>query len=253
VGIPPRIFQTWKHKYQIPVHLKQWSDSFVGMNPGFRYELWDDVDNRKFIKKQFPWFLETYDAYEVEICRVDAVRYFYLYSFGGIYVDMDTECLRPLDGILPLADVVLGRMGQNPQFLHSVPNAIMASKPHQEFWLLVIELLRLLSRESWRPEGLTGSIILKAAVDIYLAPGLEFKNALIEAVRQYLREDQQPEPLRSNIVLLDSGAWFPLDWTNSEHVQLCASVLSGDKLDLRTKTLLCRDAWMVTYWNHSWE
>ena len=37
---------------------------------------------------------EIYDNYDVNIKRVDAVRYFYLYHFGGLYVDLDFECIK---------------------------------------------------------------------------------------------------------------------------------------------------------------
>ena len=60
--------------------------------------------------------------------RVDAVRYFFLYHFGGLYVEMDAECLRPVAPLFQSGDVWLGRMGSNPAFAHSIPNAIMASR-----------------------------------------------------------------------------------------------------------------------------
>ena len=47
---------------------------------------------REFIEKMYPWFLKTYDGYTQEIMRIDAVRYFILHYFGGIYLDIDMEC-----------------------------------------------------------------------------------------------------------------------------------------------------------------
>jgi mannosyltransferase OCH1-like enzyme len=116
----------------------------------------DDADNRAFIGREFAWFLATYDTYPAEIYRADAVRYFYLYLHGGIYADMDTECLRPLDALTQRPGVVLGRMGSDEDFPHAVPNAIMASAPRCEFWLLVMALLLHLARYQGRPEQVTG-------------------------------------------------------------------------------------------------
>jgi FkbM family methyltransferase len=171
-GVPPipaRIFQTWKSRDSVPPRLAAWSSTFRAHNPAFTYTLWDDRDNRDFIQREFPWFLNLYDRYPAEIYRADAVRYFHLYMYGGLYADMDTECLRPLDGLLNLAGVVLGRMGQNTSFAHSVPNASMASRPRQEFWLFLIALMMLRARLNAGPEFLTGPILLKNAVDLYLA------------------------------------------------------------------------------------
>lgn len=38
---------------------------------------------------RYPWFLETFDGYPYPIQRADAIRYFVLHHFGGIYIDLD--------------------------------------------------------------------------------------------------------------------------------------------------------------------
>jgi hypothetical protein len=62
--------------------------------------LWTDANSREFIAKEYPWFLDTYDDYKYAIQRADAIRYFVLDHFGGIYLDLDVGCLRPLDPLL---------------------------------------------------------------------------------------------------------------------------------------------------------
>src|ERR1700755_3694858 len=91
-----RIFQTWKSKTSLPDNFRYWHSTIVGKNPDFAVTLWDDADNRNFIAGNFPWFLSIYDQLPAEIYRVDCVRYFYLYAYGGFYIDLDTECLAPL-------------------------------------------------------------------------------------------------------------------------------------------------------------
>ncbi|KAM5380088.1 hypothetical protein ACJZ2D_003735 [Fusarium nematophilum] len=58
----------------------------------FEYKLWTDDLARDFISSEYPWFLETWDNYPFPIQRADAIRYFVLYHYGGIYLDMDTIC-----------------------------------------------------------------------------------------------------------------------------------------------------------------
>lgn len=65
-----------------------------------KYMLWTDDSSREFIASYYPWFLETFDEYEYNIQRADAIRYFVLYHFGGIYFDLDIGCNRPLDPLL---------------------------------------------------------------------------------------------------------------------------------------------------------
>jgi hypothetical protein len=57
----------------------------VRVNPGLQ-------DNRRLIAQHYPWFLATYDGYKHHICRADAARYFYMFHYGGVYLDLDFVC-----------------------------------------------------------------------------------------------------------------------------------------------------------------
>ncbi|KAJ5413747.1 hypothetical protein N7509_000374 [Penicillium cosmopolitanum] len=58
----------------------------------FEYKLWTDASARDFVANHYPWFLDTLDNYAFPIQRADSIRYFFLYHYGGIYLDMDTWC-----------------------------------------------------------------------------------------------------------------------------------------------------------------
>ena len=64
------------------------------------YKLWTDAGSREFIAEHYSWFLDTFDNYTYPIQRADAIRYFVLYHYGGVYVDLDIGCLRPMDPLL---------------------------------------------------------------------------------------------------------------------------------------------------------
>lgn len=255
-SIPKIIFQTWKSKNDIPDNFAYWSNSFKNKNPDFKYRLWDDKDNRAFIAKNFPWFLEKYDNFPAEIYRADVVRYFFLFLYGGIYADMDTQCLKPLDETLEIADVVLGRMGTNPHFEHSIPNAIMLSKPRQEFWLLVISLILNPIYEHSRPEYMTGPVILKIAHDMYTTQYMDdtVQNRLAN-IRSYLAETQHDTKQRTQLGILPGFVFYPIDWNDRIHDAFVRrpllenqEVLSDDYLEK-----LFPSSVMVTFWAHSWE
>lgn len=72
-------------------------------NANFTVNVWNATDARALIETHYEWFLTTYDGYKHPIQRVDAFKYFVLFHYGGIYMDLDVDCRRPLDPLLPYA------------------------------------------------------------------------------------------------------------------------------------------------------
>lgn len=257
-GMPRIIFQTWKSRRIIPDNYRYWRQTFIDHNPGHKVLLWDDDDNRRFIEQQFPWFLNTYNSYPTEIFRADAVRYFFLFHHGGFYADMDTECLHPIDRTTARGDVILCRMGANASFPHSLPNAVMASRPGQLFWLYVIRTMMeavesAQTGQHWGPEEMTGPVLLKHAYDRFAE--LDDDAAWIAAgpILDRLRPDQRRLVRNGSIRLLRSTAWYPIDWTNPMHKLLRSQLLRRRQLlpsDV-ARSLFPKSA-VVTYWSHSW-
>lgn len=142
--IPPLLHQTWKTE-----HLPTWAvplyQSWSKHHPTFEHWLWTDEDNRALVTEHLPTFLETYDALPLNIQRVDAVRYLILYLYGGIYVDLDFECYRPLDRLLTNYDLVLSYSGNAPV----ITNSIMMSAPGLPFWLRVLEHIKTAPAQHW--------------------------------------------------------------------------------------------------------
>ena len=103
--IPKIIHQTWKTK-DIPDNWKHAVESCKKNNKNYKYILWTDETMDKFIKKNFFYFYKTYKAYKYHIQRCDVFRYFVLYKYGGIYLDMDIVCNKKLDDLLD-NDIVL--------------------------------------------------------------------------------------------------------------------------------------------------
>lgn len=97
------IHQTWKTN-QLPGLFKNWSESWKACLPDWEYRLHTDDDNRAYIAEHFPSLLDQYDHFGAEqdedayvdnaIRKVDMAKYAYLAVEGGLYVDMDMECLK---------------------------------------------------------------------------------------------------------------------------------------------------------------
>lgn len=101
------IFQTWKTK-EVPDIWKTSQQSIINMNTDFEYKLYTDEDNRNFIESYFPFFLKTYDNFEYNIQRADAIRYCVLYIYGGIYVDLDYNCNKSFNEIFDILKKPIG-------------------------------------------------------------------------------------------------------------------------------------------------
>lgn len=227
--IPRRVMQTWKTRGELPARFQAWSDTVRTTNPDFEHVLTDDADNRVFMGRHFPWFMPRYDAYPREIQRVEACRYFWLFMQGGFHLHLDVECLKPLDSQLQAGDVVLGRMGPDPDSPASIPNAIMAARPRQSFWLLMMALMLRLD-PTRPPEVTTGSVVLKHAVDIWRgdparaqAEVARIAALLDPGLRDSLR------PTRA-LAILPAREWYPLDWTDRIHQLLRRQVLANGPL-----------------------
>ncbi len=131
------IHQTWKTN-MLPEDYKVWSQHIKEVNPEWEYVLWTDKQNRKFIETYYDWFLPTYDSYDKNIKRIDAVRYFLLYHYGGVYLDMDMTTLVKLDKYISCEKPIFGY--QDTKNI-SIANAYMFTpKGHPLFKELIVGL-----------------------------------------------------------------------------------------------------------------
>ena len=139
-GIPKILHQSWKTA-ELRGHHKTWQATWKANHPTWRYILWTDATNRELVAEHFPWFLSVYDGFPANIHRADAARYFYMLQYGGVYVDMDMESIRPYDTLLDGLDVALAWMGENYTAKNRVPNAFLASVPNHGFWMYMLRCI----------------------------------------------------------------------------------------------------------------
>jgi len=112
--IPKIIIQTWK-LHIIPPEYKQWSKTWKTKNPDFEYRFYTDKACYRFIYNNYPQYLDLYE-FLVGIEKVDMFRYLVLHKYGGVYVDMDTECFKPIGPLLDLFpnSIITGYEYENP-------------------------------------------------------------------------------------------------------------------------------------------
>jgi hypothetical protein len=176
-GIPPILHQMWSDA-TVPSRFAGYQQSWQAEHPGWRYCLWTDEDNRELLRRHYPWFLPIYDNYPQGIMRSDAARYFILHHHGGVYADLDAECVRPLDPLLAGRELVLveepaAHLKQHRERGYPldriVSNAFMASAPGHPFWEHVHKLLVGYHRAPGALDA-TGPFLVTRAVTSYEGP-----------------------------------------------------------------------------------
>lgn len=84
----------------MPEQYRVFAEGWQRLHPDWKYDLWDDATLPP---------LQNQDLYDRadELCpglagqlRSDVVRYELLHRFGGVWVDVDFECLKPIDELL---------------------------------------------------------------------------------------------------------------------------------------------------------
>jgi hypothetical protein len=172
MALPKIIHQTWKDE-EVPASLAACQQSWRRFNPDWEYRLWTDADNDALVQDEFPSLLDLYRSLPRAIHRADFARVLYLWRFGGLYVDLDIEALRPADELLDGPGCTLGtEPNLHAERLRGVErvvcNAAMASEPNHPFWAKMIDEIReRATRGSNDPVWMTGPLCLQAAYEAH--------------------------------------------------------------------------------------
>ena len=117
---------------------KSWRQKF----PDYEYKMWTDEDLDDLVRIKYPWFYPTYSGYDKKIKRIDAARYFIMFEHGGIYADMDFECVNNFDHLIPEGKVSIAESpAKNDGRGETHQNALMISPPGHPFWINVFDEL----------------------------------------------------------------------------------------------------------------
>lgn len=150
----PRIIHRIWFGPPMPALFEEFASTWAELHPAWEMRLWTE-------ENLFP--LQNWDLFENAgtispgfegQLRSDIARYEILLKFGGVYVDVDYECYKPIDPLLEGVDCFLAWEIQGAV----VNNAIMGAIPNHPFLAdLVLSLpKRCREAESQRPSQLTG-------------------------------------------------------------------------------------------------
>jgi len=229
------IHQSWKNTI-IPKAFKRYYPSWKRCFPQWEHKFWTDEDNRNLVKQHYPWFLKIYDSFPKEIYRADVSRYFYLYHHGGIYTDMDNECLAPFEHLLINHTFVFGTISavnrKTPLPENYVQNSFMYSKPRQQFWLDVIKAIKYQLVYD-RPDIVTGP------------------EHLCNMIHKY----RTNYPLTHGMKIYDSWYFNPISWggyIKYLHCKPLGSMTNEEWIHCRHECIIY-GSYVAQYHSHIWE
>ena len=134
-GLIPRIIhQTWDST-AVPRTFLPWMSSWTRHHPHWQHWFWTPEDIRCLFRRRYARLAYLYESYPTQLQRADVMRYFILHAFGGVYVDLDVESLRPLDPLLANRSCVLSEEPYEHVYIlnslrkANVMNTIMACRP----------------------------------------------------------------------------------------------------------------------------
>lgn len=207
--IPKIIHQTYKDE-NIPPHWKIGQEKCQSLNPDYKYILWTDVMIEEFITENFNWFLPIMKSYKYPIQKADIIRYFVLWTYGGIYIDLDDICQQNFDPLL-----------KYPVFLRKtspfgVSNDVMGSVPKHPFFFKVINSLKHYNKNWGAPYftimATTGPVFISIVWKQYKR--WEKVKQIWDPTYQYLKSDRAVKVLQP----WDYHAFFAISKGSSWHL-----------------------------------
>ena len=213
----PKIFyQTWKTQ-TLPSNFISNRERWLGMlESGWQTPLLTDENLRELVSSNFPGYLEAYDSFTENIERVDFARYVMMY-LGGVYADLDTYPVKPIDRWTETDKIVLGREPiEHAREIYNrevvLCNAFMISPPRQQIWIDLMDFIIENYEPYYKPVYNTGPM----AMTLFL--------------------EAHPEKFK-DVIITDPCVFFPL---------------LGDGKTLSKGCDLNRDSYVVHVWSNTW-
>lgn len=213
------LWQTYKTRDLDP-EFQEYVSRWKNMHPEFEYRFLNDNDLKKLISDHVPRYLDFYNKCTRNIERVDFARLVMMY-IGGVYADLDTYPIKPIDEWLIKNKIIIGREPlEHARNLYKreivLCNAFMISPPRQQFWLDLMDFLVRHYEPYNNPVYNTGPIAMTRFYEYY------------------------PEKF-SQVVITNPCAFFPII-SNGEISKYCPGLENSNVVH----------AWSNTWTNKKW-
>ncbi len=218
--IPKIIHQIWVGPKDPPAIFKDSQESLKKYHPDWEYKLWtdEDIPALKLYNQKY------YDLSTNFGAKADILRYELLYRYGGIYLDVDFICLKPLDVLLQYdlwaAIMPVGNRG-------GVGNSTIGCVPGHP----IMEDAILTLGESYNTYKKTKYIVEMVGPRHFQRSFMKFA-------------DSQT----MNIIALPASFFFPIS-IKDRRMALEAQSMGNDEV---TKSFIKSETFAMHYWAGSW-
>lgn len=228
--IPKVIHQIWSGvDGPLPDYLSVLGDTWKSNHPDWRYEYWDNDRMNDFVADNYPQYVAAYNRFRYRIQQWDAIRYLILHKSGGMYVDFDYECIKPVDDLLHEKECCFPVEPEQHRSLFPegayINNALMACMPGHPFMELIMkhvfEETHTAAYDTMRMEILstTGPVMLsklyneyKEKEHIYLIPAHYVSPFSKPEARAYLSGSIEEEELEDKLEHAYAVHYFLGSW-----------------------------------------
>jgi hypothetical protein len=166
-----KLFQYWDTPVP-PPDVAQWVEDCRDRNPEFEHVLLNEATAQDFIARHYgPRELRAFRSCAVPAMQADLIRLCVIDTMGGIYLDADSRCVRPLSELIATAPHAMMMT-----FMHSLINGfLMFRQPHHAFirCCLALALDNIEARRFRNVATSTGPGIFTALRDFIAPSSLE--------------------------------------------------------------------------------
>lgn len=176
MGIPRIIHQIWVGPEKPPKFLGSWKEK----HPDWDYIAWNVSTIEEYLPIKNQHLFDDY-ANSKEFGNLsglcDILRYEILYDFGGVYIDADIECLRPLEGGFLNSNFFVSYV--NERIEKTLSNAVIGCTKNHPIMYNLINELNQYDKVEGTPNIFSGSlkltkIINESDIDVIKLPAYYF-------------------------------------------------------------------------------
>ncbi|XP_064648493.1 uncharacterized protein LOC135500774 [Lineus longissimus] len=166
--IPDIIHLYWPME-EIPADVVPWIRKWRKTNQDYEVWFWTDDAVRQVLARSNPKFLQTFDHFSQKTQqRSLTLRYFLLYTFGGVFADLDIEPLASLEPVLLSKQCIFAeehpvhKIAKWQHLKTPVIDSIMACKPKHQFFKFAVDKI-----STSRKQDYTGTELLTDLLKAY--------------------------------------------------------------------------------------
>lgn len=212
VTIPRILHQMWVGP-PMPPEMAEWRQKWLELHPGWEHHLWTDETLPPLINRSLYDAAPQLAPVGTGQFRADIARYELLWRYGGVWADLDSEPLRPIDPLLEDCTAFAG--WEEPGVW--VNNAVMGAEPGHSLIAALID-------------GLPDNVAAKAGRRPNHLSGPRYLTRVLQGHQQLAG---------GSVTVYPKGYFYAYSWADVDHVPVDQAAA------------MFPDAWVLHHWNNA--